>query len=246
MSALSRSTTLSESARMTLDARQVPGREVEALVARRRATIRTRPADLEVAQDAQRGPSSGSPRGRRRRRPGWRRRRAWRSARRGARGASSCAAGAGRSERGCGPKTTPPPAKCGARREPWRARPVPFWRYGFLPPPATSPRVFVSLGAQAAAGQLGGHDLVEDGRVDRRGEELVGELHRCRSPRPSGRRGSSAASSGLLHEDQRVAAPRARTPSRGGGCARRPRARPGSFLTVTRSSPMWPAMRMPL
>src|SRR5581483_11246917 len=27
--------------------------------------------------------------------------------------------------------------------EPWRARPVPFWRYGFLPPPRTSPRFFV-------------------------------------------------------------------------------------------------------
>ena len=37
----------------------------------------------------------------------------------------------------------PPPANCGARIEPWRARPVPFWRYGFLPPPRTSPRVFV-------------------------------------------------------------------------------------------------------
>ena len=28
---------------------------------------------------------------------------------------------------------------------PWRARPVPFWRYGFLPPPRISPRVLVSL-----------------------------------------------------------------------------------------------------
>src|SRR4051795_5212250 len=37
----------------------------------------------------------------------------------------------------------PPPAKCGARIEPWRARPVPFWRHGFAPPPRTLPRVFV-------------------------------------------------------------------------------------------------------
>src|SRR6478609_10216463 len=37
----------------------------------------------------------------------------------------------------------PPPANCGDRVEPWRARPVPFCRYGFLPPPRTSPRVFV-------------------------------------------------------------------------------------------------------
>src|SRR3954470_24931413 len=37
----------------------------------------------------------------------------------------------------------PPPAKCGARIEPWRARPVPFGRHGFAPPPRTRPRVFV-------------------------------------------------------------------------------------------------------
>src|SRR3954447_5620499 len=37
----------------------------------------------------------------------------------------------------------PPPAKCGARIEPWRARPVPFWRHGFAPPPRTLPRVLV-------------------------------------------------------------------------------------------------------
>src|SRR6202008_4612369 len=38
----------------------------------------------------------------------------------------------------------PPPAKCGARIEPWRARPVPFWRHGFAPPPETLPRVLVA------------------------------------------------------------------------------------------------------
>src|ERR1700674_3709970 len=27
--------------------------------------------------------------------------------------------------------------------EPWRARPVPFWRYGFAPPPETAPRFLV-------------------------------------------------------------------------------------------------------
>ncbi len=43
-----------------------------------------------------------------------------------------------------GPCTTPPPANCGARAEPCRARPVPFWRYGFRPPPLTSPRVLVA------------------------------------------------------------------------------------------------------
>src|SRR4051794_30006619 len=38
----------------------------------------------------------------------------------------------------------PPPANCGARIEPWRARPVPFWRNGLAPPPETSPRVRVA------------------------------------------------------------------------------------------------------
>src|ERR671923_2850884 len=37
----------------------------------------------------------------------------------------------------------PPPANWGARIEPWRARPVPFWRYGFVPPPRTSARLRV-------------------------------------------------------------------------------------------------------
>src|SRR6185437_15531667 len=40
----------------------------------------------------------------------------------------------------------------GERVEPCRARPVPFWRQGFLPPPRTSPRVFVcAQGSRAFA-----------------------------------------------------------------------------------------------
>src|SRR6185437_7502317 len=31
-----------------------------------------------------------------------------------------------------GPKITAPPRNCGERKLPWRARPVPFWRHGFL------------------------------------------------------------------------------------------------------------------
>ena len=45
--------------------------------------------------------------------------------------------------RGVGPWATPPPTHCGDRIDPWRARPVPFWRHGFLPPPRTWARVFV-------------------------------------------------------------------------------------------------------
>src|SRR5205814_7051363 len=36
----------------------------------------------------------------------------------------------------------PPPTHWLARMEPWRARPVPFCLYGFLPPPETSERFF--------------------------------------------------------------------------------------------------------
>ena len=42
-----------------------------------------------------------------------------------------------------GPKTTPPCRQCGALVEPCRARPVPFCRHGFAPPPATRARFFV-------------------------------------------------------------------------------------------------------
>src|SRR5262249_29159365 len=45
--------------------------------------------------------------------------------------------------RGFGPKTTPPPRHNGEAKEPALARPVPFWRQGFLPLPATSPMVLV-------------------------------------------------------------------------------------------------------
>jgi hypothetical protein len=45
--------------------------------------------------------------------------------------------------RGLGPWATPPPTHRGDRMEPCRARPVPFCRHGFRPPPETSARVFV-------------------------------------------------------------------------------------------------------
>src|SRR3954447_8126713 len=38
----------------------------------------------------------------------------------------------------------PPPVQCGARIDPARARPVPFWRHGLAPPPRTMPRVLVA------------------------------------------------------------------------------------------------------
>ena len=44
---------------------------------------------------------------------------------------------------GRGPKTVPPPFHRGERFDPARARPVPFCRHGFAPPPRTRARVFV-------------------------------------------------------------------------------------------------------
>src|SRR5438309_2305010 len=46
---------------------------------------------------------------------------------------------------------TPPPAQCGERLDPWRARPVPFWRHGFAPPPDTSARLLVAWVPERAA-----------------------------------------------------------------------------------------------
>src|SRR5690606_11201238 len=48
-----------------------------------------------------------------------------------------------RQSRGLGPKTTPPPRQRGDRILPCLARPKPFCRQGFRPPPRTSPRVLV-------------------------------------------------------------------------------------------------------
>src|SRR5919112_4806844 len=53
--------------------------------------------------------------------------------------------------RGVGPCTVPPPANCGARVEPCRARPMPLCRYALLPPPETSPRDLVSCVPRRAA-----------------------------------------------------------------------------------------------
>ena len=155
---------------------------------------------------------------------------------------------------GVGPCATPPPTHCGERIEPWRARPVPFWRHGFLPPPATSPRVFVECvpargprgrpprpGASAARSP--GASKISAARSREpfffpAGVEDLDRRHQATpsSPAPSPRTGPSRAR-------PRGRAPR---PSRAG------RPRSGSacttsrFSTVTRSLPCCPAIRMPL
>src|SRR5207244_5647435 len=53
--------------------------------------------------------------------------------------------------RAFGGNAMPPPVQCGARIEPARARPVPFWRHGFERPPATRPRLLPPRVAERAA-----------------------------------------------------------------------------------------------
>ena len=81
-------------------------------------------------------------------------------------------------------QTTPPPVNCGARVEPWRARPVPFCRYGFLPPPRTSPRVLVECVPWRAAARCAVDHLVHqrDVRLDveQLGGQLDGAVRSCR------------------------------------------------------------------
>src|SRR5438105_7686923 len=50
-----------------------------------------------------------------------------------------------------GGNAMPPPVQCGARVEPARARPVPFWRHGFERPPATRPRLLPPRVAERAS-----------------------------------------------------------------------------------------------
>ena len=104
---------------------------------------------------------------------------AWRSARRAARRGASWPASSARScaDAARRPRRRRPSAEPSS--VPWRARPVPFWRHGFLPPPLTSPRVSVFGGAEAPAGQLADHGLVDERLVDRRAEERLGQVHRA-------------------------------------------------------------------
>ena len=74
-------------------------------------------------------------------------------------------------------------------REPWRARPVPFWRYGLRAAAADLAAGLGVGGAGAATGQLGDDGLVHDGRVDGRREERLGQVDRCRPRRRSCRTG---------------------------------------------------------
>ena len=60
--------------------------------------------------------------------------------------------------------------------EPWRARPVPFWRHGLMPPPETSARVREALRALTAVGQMVLYDVMNDSRIGFDPENGIREL----------------------------------------------------------------------
>ena len=85
----------------------------------------------------------------------------------------------------------------GERLEPWRARPVPFWRNGLAPPPRTSARVLVDWVPDAGGGQLGGDHLVQHGQVGLDAEDRSARGRPCpRSCPATLRRVDGAASAG--------------------------------------------------
>ena len=60
---------------------------------------------------------------------------------------------------------------------PARARPVPFCRHGFLPPPATSERVFLRSGSLTRARHISRHNLVNQRLVIFAGEVGLGDRY---------------------------------------------------------------------
>ena len=101
------------------------------------------------------------------------------------------------------------------------------------------------VGTRSATGQLGRHDLVEDGGVDRRGEQHVGELDLA------DRLAGAVVEGGLRHRQAfftRMSDPRG--PGSDPLTSKRFRSLSArttrSFLMVAVSSPMWPAIFTPL
>ena len=100
------------------------------------------------------------------------------------------------------------------------------------------------VGARPARGQLGGHDLVEHGGVDRGREELIAEVHAA-----DGLAGP-VVEGGRRHRQAfftRISDPRApgRLPLTSSRLRSVSARTTRTFLMVTRSSPMWPAIFRP-
>ena len=70
-------------------------------------------------------------------------------------------------------KILPPPRHSGLEVMPARARPVPFWRHGFLVEWCTSPRSFCARVPMRAFAWIGDHDLVHQRLVEVAAEQLV-------------------------------------------------------------------------
>ena len=88
---------------------------------------------------------------------------------------------------GLGPRATPPPRQCGDRIEPCRARPVPFWRHGLAPPPATSARVRVLCEPARRAASCAVTTWCMTGTFGSRPKMSLGEIGRAddlAGPRP--------------------------------------------------------------
>ena len=156
--------------------------------------------------------------------------------------------------RGCGPWATPPPAHCGARFEPWRARPVPFWRHGFAPPPGPR-RGSWSSACRGGRGEPATHHLVHQ-RHAHRGLEHLGGRSRVPTFLPateptstfgiSDRPWSAGSLDGGTDHHEAAVRARDRALDEQQVCVRRRRWTTSRFSTVTRSLPIWPAIRMPL
>ena len=120
----------------------------------------------------------GSARSSRRRRPAGRSR-PGRTGPRAAPGGPSSWACAGRSRGAWARERCRHRLMLGERVEPWRARPVPFWRNGLAPPPRTSARVLVDWVPALVPGELGGHHLVQHRPVGLEPEDLGRQVDRA-------------------------------------------------------------------
>ena len=163
-----------------------------------------------------------------------------------------------RTSAACGPNGLPPPFHWVARIEPWRARPVPFWRHGFLPPPRHLAAALGVVGARAPVGQLAHDRLVEHRHVHGPAEHLGGELEGAAGLAAASRTGTlgmatspPAPSAAAPWSASRSSAP-SRSRPRAPGTAPRSRMRfcsgitrtTGRLSTVRRSPPMRPGSVM--
>ena len=81
-------------------------------------------------------------------------------------------------------KIRPPPRHSGLDVMPARARPVPFWRHGFLVEWRTSRARLLRARALAAVGLVGDDDLVDERLVVVAAEQGLGGGDRRPAPRP--------------------------------------------------------------